>query len=64
MRTRFSIAQLIQRGYCLGDIDHMVNQGFASYGSKSGVTVLNIQDIHGVDDYFNEMAEEKKRYRR
>lgn len=63
MRTRFTIAQLVQRGYCLGDIDHMVQQGFATYGSKSGATVLNVEDIMGVDEYFNDMAE-RKRYRR
>lgn len=63
MRTRFTIAQLVQRGYCLGDIDHMIQQGFAAYGSKSGCTVLLVEDIVGVDEYFNEMAE-RKRYRR
>lgn len=61
MRTRFTLTQLIQRGYCLGDIDHMVQMKFGAFASQNGVTVVNIADIHSVDEYFNERAERNRR---
>lgn len=63
MRTRFTLAQLFQRGYNCGDVDLIIKNGFGTYGSKSGAIVLHIADIAGVDEYFNEMAESKRRYR-
>lgn len=61
---RFTLAQMYQRGYCVGDIDHIIAMKFATMGSKSGAIVLNVQDIEFIDEYFNERAEKSRRWGR
>lgn len=61
---RFTLSQMYQRGYCIGDIDHLIAMKMATVGHKSGAVVLNVQDIEYIDDYFNERAERQRRWGR
>ncbi len=60
---RFNLAQMFSRGFNLGDIDYMVKNNMATYASKSGATVLMIEDIVGLEDFFAEKRDSERRRR-
>lgn len=60
---RFTIRQLVDRGFDLGDIDYLVRVMKLTYGRKSGATTLTL-DVLTADSIIESRREQRQKYRR
>jgi hypothetical protein len=59
MRKQYTVANLVEMGFNLGDIDFLVWREMASYTSKVGITRLEVPNLEFYSnsrEYFEDMG--------